>query len=228
MHPLRIRKRIPLALGLAAAVALVPGTAFAHHPEVTVDQDCGGTLTWRAEAWANSDADRRVNHKVEVRIFGEGLPKDGKVIKIGRFDEANGYRFSGTYELPEPEDIEIKATSLVKWGEDQKYGDLNEFRTDEVGVDDAEDDDCDDEDATTGTTVLEPPTAAPVVTTAPDPVDGAVTDQPQVVSPAVADAEQLPFTGSNTVPLMIGGLVLLAAGLTLLRRGRHQPRHSND
>ena len=219
-----MRKRFPLALGLAAGLALIPGAALAHHPEVEADQNCDGTVTWSAEAWANDDPDRRVNHRIEIRVFGAGLPAEGKVIKIGEFTEDNDYAFGGSHRLDEPGEVTVRATSLVRWGEDEDRGDLNEFREATAEPDES----CDgDESSATTTTV-----GAEVVDVTPTDVSGAVTDSPTVASPEAvaargATAAELPFTGGTTVPLLIAGLVLLVSGIWILRNGRRRAGQSD-
>jgi LPXTG-motif cell wall-anchored protein len=208
-----MRMRFPLAVGLAAGLALIPGTALAHHPEIKASQACDGLVKWTAEAWENDDADRRVNDKIEIRIFGEGLPTAGKVVTIGEFNEDNDYKFSGVYQLSEPVKVTVKATSLVRWGEDAERGDLNEFREDTAQP---------DEDCDSGEVITAPETTTPqLIDISPDAtVPGEAGDPPTLASPAAVEGEQLPFTGNNTVPLLIAGLVLLAAGIWILRHGR--------
>jgi LPXTG-motif cell wall-anchored protein len=207
-----MRMRFPLAVGLAAGLALIPGAALAHHPEVKASEACDGLVEWTAEAWDNDDPDRRINAKVEVRIFGEDFPEEGKVLKIGAFNEDNDYKFSGTYQLGNAGKVTIKATSLVRWGAEADHGDLNEFRKDTAQP---------GENCTSGEQTEAPPTTAPFIeispeTTMPEQVTGPAT----VASPAAVAAEQLPFTGASTVPLLIAGSVLLGAGVWILRNSR--------
>jgi len=207
-----MRTRPVLVLAAAAAIALVPSAAFAHHPEISGDQTCDGTVSFTAVAWNEEGLapERRTNNDVRVRI----MEVDGG--KIAEFDDHfgpdNGFTFSGQHHLDQAREVVIKVTAKPKWGPKEDLAEPNTTRRTTVSAPT----DC----AATETT------AAPVTTTAPASTVAAVvvTAGPSAgggVTSATTAEGTLPFTGtSTTVPLLAGGLVLIAAGLAAVGLGR--------
>jgi len=97
-----MRKRLFVILGLVLGLALVPGLASAHHPEVAGEQDCDGTLTYTVTAWNGKTEASRTNPDIRVKV-------DGVLVQTGAFNKENGFEFTGTVELGEPKTVVVWA-----------------------------------------------------------------------------------------------------------------------
>jgi LPXTG-motif cell wall-anchored protein len=209
-------KRLLLALAAGAALALVPGTAFAHHPGVEGYQDCDGSVVYRAVSWTPPAdvpdvAKARTNRQVEIRIWPDdpATAADDRSeaqiaalapIHTGAFVPENNFEFGGTYAgTGKPAHLKIRATAAIPWEDGDQAGRL--FQADIAPKD------CPAPSTSSTTTSTVAPTTTIVV----------VRHQ----SPPPPPAQALPRTGtSTTVPFLIAGLTLVAAGAAALYLGR--------
>jgi hypothetical protein len=239
-----MRTRLFVAIGLAVCLALVPGLALAHHPVVSGEQDCDGTLTYTVRAWNGKTDASRTNPDVRVKV-------DGVLVQTGAFTKENGFQFSGTVELGAPRTVVVWAKAFADWGNGTAPGEARQ-----VTVYPPED--CPPPSSSTSTpgsststpttagpTTTVPPTtpptsgtAAPTSTMAPTTTAGQTTTTaavpPSTVAPTTiaqptttVEDGGLPFTGANAVPLLLTGLVLLAGGYLALRFGRRHAQRSD-
>jgi hypothetical protein len=200
-----MRKRFVLAMVLAGLLALVPTAAFAHYPKVEATQDCDGVITYRVFSWNGDSDDAKTNPKIEVRLL-RAEDDDGTVIDEGAFNPENDFQFSGTFQLDEPGDVILKVTALAKWANGASAG---TSRDTEVKAPDG--DEC--EETTTSTSISTETTLPPPTTVVS--VDSTTPDSS--VAPETTEGGALPFTGSNTMPLLAVGLALVVCGLVALR-----------
>ena len=224
-----MRTRPVLVLAAAAAIALVPSAAFAHHPEISGDQTCDGTVHFTATAWNDEGAtkERRTNNDVRVKLMEVD---GGATIAEFRdhFGPDNDWTFSGQQKLDHPREIVIKVTAKPKWGPNQDLAEPNTTRRTRV----APPGECESTETTEAPVTSSAPasTVAAVLVTPGPGAGGGVTSATTVDAGAggTAAAGTLPFTGSSTtVPLLVGGLVLIGAGLAALRSGRYRPSRSS-
>jgi hypothetical protein len=99
-----LRRLLLLALTCGALLA-VPASAFAHHADVTATVDCSGLVSYTVTSWQTNDGpDHRVNNSVGVDVNGIAQPS-------GAFNAANGYQFSGSYQLAAPLPASVTVTA---------------------------------------------------------------------------------------------------------------------
>jgi MYXO-CTERM domain-containing protein len=213
-----MRRRLFVALGLAVLIALVPGAALAHYPEVQGEQRCElnedgdgvlYTLHYTATAWNEEglDPDRRVNQQIGITVTDK---HSGQVIwqddDAGEFDADNGYSFSGTVDLgSEPRTVIVRAQAMVPWGPDPENNPLaDEGPAKEKKV--RPKGDCPEP---TPTTTPPPTTKVEILTETPTPTP----------------TGELPFTGSGSPATLIAGFALLVVGYLALRITRHRAAH---
>jgi LPXTG-motif cell wall-anchored protein len=210
-------KRFLLVLVAATALALVPGAAFAHHPDVEGYQDCDGSVVFRAVSWMPPDdvpdvAKARTNRQVEIRIWPDDPTtaaddlSEAQIaalvpVHTGAFVPENNFEFGGVYGgIGKQAHFKIRATAAIPWEDGDQAGRM-------VQGDIAPKDCPAPSTSSSTTTTTVPPTTTTVLV---------VTHQ-QPPPPA----EALPRTGtSTTVPILVGGLALVAAGAATLYLGR--------
>jgi hypothetical protein len=222
-----MRTRPVLVLAAAAAIALVPSAALAHHPEVTGDQTCDGSVSFTAVAWNDEGAtpEKRTNNDVRVKL----MEAEGGAT-IAEFDDHfgpdNGFTFSGQHQLDQPREVVIKVTAKPRWGPKEDLAEPNTSRRTKVAAPTG----CESTETTEAPPTTTPPTstvAAVVVTAGPGTGGGEVT--PRGRSSNTTAEGTLPFTGtSSTLPLLAGGLVLIATGLAAMCLGRSRPGRSGS
>ena len=217
-----MRTRPVLVFAVAAAIALVPSAALAHHPEIAGEQTCDGTVSFTAVAWNDQGAtpERRTNNDVRVKL----MEVDGSAT-IAEFDDHfgpdNNWAFSGTHQLDRPRELVIKVTAKPRWGPEQDLAEPNTNRRTTVSPPSG----CEATATTAAPATTSAPTsstvAAVVVTAGPATGGGATS--------ATTAEGTLPFTGaSTTIPLLLGGLALVGGGLAALRLGRYRPGRSSS
>lgn len=117
-------------LCLCALMLMLPTSAFAHHPEIAATVDCKGLVSFTSTAWEGSDPahpnsaaqeQSRTHPKVEIRV-------NGTLVKTGAYNKANGYSFSGTYQLtaPFPASFKVSATTVGNWANGSGGGQVTE------------------------------------------------------------------------------------------------------
>jgi hypothetical protein len=206
--PLRLGATV--AMGALLLVGLLASPALAWEWDLSAEAVCeeGGTtarvdFTVRSQE-AGAEADVTVVALVDGARFGKPV--------IGSFgpdsDTVSG-SFSG---IPlDAESVAVRA--IVQW----KAKDTPE--RDKVDVDLPTD--C---GAPAPTTT--PPTTTPA-TTAP-PTTAPTTTQAGGILPTTTSGPQLPFTGANSGPLLLGAIILVGGGFVILwvsrLRGRHETR----
>jgi hypothetical protein len=124
-----------------------------------------------------------------------GVYVDGTLVQHGAFTPENDFTFSGSVQLDAPKTVHVKVVALAPWGSGRPAGASREITVRAPS-------DCE----TTTTTTVSPPTTAP----------------PSSVAPSTTIADQLPFTGSSTVPMIVVGLLLVAAGALAMISGRRR------
>lgn len=168
-------KKTLIAGSLSAVTALLlwPGTASAHHPEITVSSICvdGGSsfVSIHTEAWKTwddgsmVDDERRVNTNVVVTMAEKNLQDVVITVGKGVYNAANGFQFNlSTVQPTSAGSVVVRVTSVANWGTNGQYEGAGEFREATVDLSD----DC----RTFTTTTTTPPTITtpsivPVTTT---------------------------------------------------------------
>ena len=204
------------------------GVAAAHHPEIEATAECFSATTARitatTSAWVTPEADHRINTNVELSIAGQ--------IFHGAFNQANGYQFSVTVDVPaNGATYTARATAIASWGSNGEFGSAGEFRETSVTVPTA----CVESGPSTtvpATTVppttvpatTVPPTTVPpttVATTSPSTTVGSIstiattvptTIPVQVQGVTEVRTDVIARTGTNTLPLIVMGLSLIFVG----------------
>jgi uncharacterized repeat protein (TIGR01451 family)/LPXTG-motif cell wall-anchored protein len=111
----QLRRIFTAVLVLLGAVLLVPafgGTASAHHSNIAASVVCDGTVSWTASSWATGPSGTNPDIRVS-RTIGNTTTQIGQ----GAFNNANNYRFSGTFVWPaNATSITITSTPHGTWG----------------------------------------------------------------------------------------------------------------
>jgi hypothetical protein len=236
---LLMRMRPVLVIATAALLALVPSAALAHYPEIEGEQDCHGLVKFTATAWNEDEAtpEKRTNNDVHVKILEAG-EHGHRADPIAEFDDHfgpdNGFGFSGQHRLDEPREVVIKVTAKVKWGPNEDLAEAGESRWTKVRPPS----DCDQDEQTTtseSTSTTEAPedtdatgstgsTVGPQTTSPPPTTVGAAVIVDVDQTPAGSTEDDLPFTGASaTIPMLVGGIALIGAGVFAVRFGRRHP-----
>src|SRR5262245_4730155 len=141
-----MRKRLVMAMSLAAVLTLVPSAALADPPEVKapgfwpeveaqqrceLNQDGERVyyLYYAMEAWNQEGLppDHRVNGMISLRVTDQADPDDEILLDwgVGYFDPENHYRFKDRRELDvdEPHTLLLRARAEVHWGPRQEDDD---------------------------------------------------------------------------------------------------------
>jgi len=229
-----MRKRLFVAMGLACCLALVPGLAWAWHADVSGSEDCKGTLTYTVRAWNGPDDASRTNSDVRVKV-------DGKLVQTGEFTKENGFQFSGTVELGAPKTVVVWAKAFANWANGGEPGPAKQVTveapkdcpTPSSSTSPSSSSSSSSTSSTMGPTTTETPsttiasttTAAPTTTA---PVPSSTVSPTTIIAPTTTTGGALPFTGSNAVPMLLAGLVLVAGGALALRFSRRSPHRDND
>ncbi|HKE97611.1 MAG TPA: hypothetical protein VKG45_01560 [Actinomycetes bacterium] len=213
-----MRKRLVVAAGLAALLALIPSAALAHWPEIKGEQRCelNGqgdgvlySLHFVATAWNEEgiDPDRRVNRQIAITVTDAA---SGQLIwqddDAGEFKADNGYQFGGAVDLgSQPRTVKVLAKAMVPWGPDPEHPLADEGQHRETTVEPAGD--C---PQPVPSTTTPPSTKVEIQTVTPSP------------SPTPSGGNELPFTGSGSAATLIAGLALLLVGYLALRITRRR------
>lgn len=118
----RTRAKWGVGIALAAsAIWLTPGTAFAHHPELTAEVVCddngGLAIDYVSTAWEGWGGDptndpSRENSQIDIAV-------DGNVVDSGQY-AAPSYSFAGTVAAPAGltagDTLEVSAIAVGTWG----------------------------------------------------------------------------------------------------------------
>jgi hypothetical protein len=224
-------KKLLAFAAVAAAATLLwgVGPASAHHPDVVATTVCpSGTASIKvdATAWVTDwGAAHRVNNKVRIDLTGAGVNQTAN----GSF-AAPDFTMSRTFAVPAStgQTLNVRVTAVDAWGPNGEYGSAGTFSETTVTVQPP----CPGSTTTTtrppSSTTTPPSTSAPVTsapaTTVPVEVGG-ITELPadnDADAGAVggANGPSLAFTGADTVPMIVFGVLLLAAGVALVRVGR--------
>jgi len=110
-----------LVAGIFVLVGLTALPASAHHPELTAQANCDGTITYTATAWRSTDGPGRENPDVRIQVSVDG----GAWTEIGHGSfAAASYAFSGTWDAgtPYPSSVRIRAYAAGAWGDHSPGG----------------------------------------------------------------------------------------------------------
>jgi hypothetical protein len=212
-------KKLLAFVGAAVVVTLALGitAASAHHPDVVATNVCvNGTpsIQVTASAWVTDwGDDHRVNHNVRIDVTGNGVNLTGSGAFAGP-----SYAFTRTFAVAgaEGKTLTVRATAVVPWGPNEEFGSAGTFSETTVTVANP----C--PVSTTTTTTTPPSTTAAPTTTVPTEVEAATETPPGDAGASVATQPNLAFTGSNTGPALLLGVLLLAGGIVLVRVGRRR------
>lgn len=118
----RAAARIAVASGLVLMVlSLLAPPAGANYARIEARAGCDRSVLWRASASVEGGPEERTNERVAVEYRASGSGDDWRAAgPIGAFDEADGYSFAGSFDLPEGMGAaELRVTPLVRWGPDR-------------------------------------------------------------------------------------------------------------
>ena len=82
-----------LILASVAGVLVVTSTAAAHHPEITVNLNCAGTVSYTVSA----DLDDASRNNADVRVYDDAALTHQ--VGSGSFSSSNSWSFSGSYTV---------------------------------------------------------------------------------------------------------------------------------
>jgi hypothetical protein len=198
--------------GLLLAGLLFSAPAFAWHGAITsLTATCpAGSDKNVISLWVGlSDKGRTGFVEADVSVGGEQVAHDTK--NFAADDEAVHFEF----EVPGPENDSTEAIVHVKTV--FKNGDQEETSKDEKSVTLEK---CQKEESTTTTETTDttPTTAPPSSSEAPSSSLGETTTSEA--------GGALPFTGSNSLPMLIAALVMVIGGLAAVYAGRIRGRHA--
>jgi LPXTG-motif cell wall-anchored protein len=100
-------------------LSLLAPAAGANYARIEARAGCDRAVVWRASASVEGGPQERTNERVAVEYRPSGADDDEwrPAGPIGRFDEQDGYSFTGSFNLPSGVDAaEVRVTPLVKWG----------------------------------------------------------------------------------------------------------------
>lgn len=203
-----LRLGATLALGALLLVGLLASPALAWEWGVRAEAVCEDSGTTARVDFTVQSQEKGAEGAVAVVAVVDGEPFGEPV--TGQFgpdsDTVTG-SFTGV-----PLDAEsVKVKALVQWKGQEKPEKRH------TGVE-------------LPTDCQAPPTTAPATTTPATTAPPTPTTEGDEVLPATSttNGEQLPFTGANSAPLLLGALALVGGGLTILwasrLRGRHEAR----
>lgn len=117
--------RVAVAFGVVlVAVSAMSPPAAATYPRIAATVGCDRVVEWRASAATAASTEARTNPRVQVEwraVGDEAAWQDAG--PVGRFDEAGGFEFSGTIELPDGVDeIDIRVSALAPWANGDEPG----------------------------------------------------------------------------------------------------------
>lgn len=133
----RTRARLAVAFGLVVmAIAVLSPPAGANYARIEATAACDRTVTWRASASTEGTDDERTNNSVVVDYRAlSGDDRWRSAGPEGEFTEANGFRFDGSFVLPDEVDqVEVRVRARSKWGPEEDGDEPGEPRFAKVGV----------------------------------------------------------------------------------------------
>lgn len=203
--------------------------ADAHHPEIQASAVCSDSglalVTVIAEAWANPEPIRRINHQVSIDYFDNGLNKGWVNVALGSFGASNNFTISTIANVALSQgSVLFRATSVANWGPNGEFGSAGEYRETTVQLPTG----CGTPPVITPPPVTPPVTTPPVVTLAPTstttttratttttrPPEGRVIVQPPTKL-ADTDRENLPV-----LSIIAGCLILVGIALVIAKPGK--------
>lgn len=111
-----LRRSLLLCLSSVFLLAFAPSSAFAHHATVTATVDCGGSVAYTVTSWSTPDEDHRINNSVNVTVGGAAAGS-------GALTAANGYAFSGSFQLTQPLPASVTVNAAYgAFGASGEYG----------------------------------------------------------------------------------------------------------
>ena len=205
------------------------GVTDAHNPEVSASAVCipvdTARITVNVHSWnTNLSDDHRTKDDVVVTIDEQTFH--------GAFNAANNFAFSFTLDVPaDGSSYKVVASTTGPWGVNKDIEVPAQSRSAWVTVPEA----CPSEETTTTTTTTTLPattstsipkttvaTTAPPASEVPVSVQGVVETAPTTIIGTAVEGVVLARTGTNAMPLVLGGLVLVLLGtaveLTARRR----------
>ena len=205
---LRLGACVTAVLAGLLLVGLAAGPALAWHANVTVTTRClegNVRVHYTVASW---EKDHQATVDVSYTLNGQTRPLPSDVFG------PHHNMFTGHFDLPNGTTGTITVTAVAHW----EGGDVS---TDQAS-DQLPDKSCEQASTTTeAPTPSEAPATTVVVTT--------TTEQAVLgATSTTAGGSALPFTGANTLPLLLAGLVLVAGGAVILlgSRARTNGRHA--
>jgi hypothetical protein len=126
---MQLKRALTMAAATATAmigvVLIAPSVASAHHPEIEAKAACDpatGTyvVSWESYSWNGSTAASKTNSNIQVKWTGSATGTAN-----GEYTSTNGYKFSGSFEVPGSTsgNIYFTAKALASWGNGTPPGD---------------------------------------------------------------------------------------------------------
>ena len=103
-----------LILASLAGVLVVTSTAAAHHPEITVNLNCAGTVSYTVSA----DVDDASRNNADVRVYDDAALTHQ--VGSGSFSSSNSWSFSGSYTVAASvTSVTLTPVAVGQWGNAQ-------------------------------------------------------------------------------------------------------------
>jgi LPXTG-motif cell wall-anchored protein len=225
---LRTGAAAAIALGALLLATVLASPALAWHSNVTVDTKCLDNgkvgVHYTVTSWeAGHEATVHVSYKLDNGEGGE-LP-------TGHFGkEADESSFEGEFELPpEGSATTVTVIAVAKWTDDQESTNKGSAKLPEEKCKGGEESSTSTSKSTTSTsesTTTTTPSSSETSAPTTSIEETTTTAEVGAATSTTAGGGQLPFTGANSGPMLLAGIVLVAGGSLFLLLTRSKDGHA--